>query len=45
MAFSVAALLSKNEISITEANAIKKTYPNFFDDYNSLGGKAQIEIY
>lgn len=42
MAFSVAGLCSKGEVTITDAEAIKKTYPQFFEDYNSLGGKINV---
>ncbi len=42
MAFSVAALGATGETSITEAESIRKTYPAFFEDYNKLGGKANV---
>jgi len=42
MAFSVAALNAENETTITEAQSINKTYPDFFKDYNLLGGKANV---
>lgn len=42
MAFSVAALCAEGETTITDAHSINKTYPNYFDDYNSLGGKANV---
>ncbi len=42
MAFSVAALCAQGETLITQANSVDKTYPSFFDDYNRLGGKADV---
>lgn len=42
MAFSVAALKAKGETTITDALSVYKSYPNFYDDYNSLGGKAYV---
>lgn len=42
MAFSIAALCAKGKTVITDANSINKTYPSFFEDYNKLGGKANV---
>lgn len=42
MAASVAAQLAETEVRITDAESIRKSYPNFFEDYNSLGGKANV---
>ncbi len=42
MAFSVAALCADGETRITEPDSVNKTYPSFFDDYNMLGGKADV---
>ena len=42
MAFSIAALVSNGETTISDAHAINKTYPNFFEDYNRIGGKAIV---
>lgn len=42
MAFSVAGLFAKGKISIDEAESVNKTYPSFFDDFNKLGGKANV---
>ena len=37
--------LSKDgEVVITGAEAAEKSYPAFFDDYNMLGGKANVII-
>ena len=42
MAFSVMASCAEGVTSITEAQSINKTYPSFFEDYNFLGGKANV---
>lgn len=42
MAFSVAALFANGKTIITDAESINKSYPVFFEDYNRLGGKANV---
>lgn len=42
MAFSVAALFAKGETVITDAQSINKSYPTFFEEYNRLGGRANV---
>lgn len=42
MAFSIAALFADGETVITEADSIDKTYPSFFEDYNRIGGQANV---
>ena len=42
MAFSVLALNAEGKTVITDAQSINKSYPSFFEDYNSLGGKADV---
>ena len=42
MAAAVAALGSGGEITLRGAEAVKKSYPNFFEDYKMLGGKADV---
>lgn len=42
MAFSVAGLFLDGETVIDDAMSINKSYPSFFDDYNSIGGKARV---
>lgn len=42
MAFSIAALFADGDTSITQAESVNKTYPAFFEDYNRLGGKANV---
>lgn len=39
MAGSVAAVRAQSPVKITGAEAVKKSYPAFFADYESLGGK------
>ena len=40
MAMAAAALASKGDVTVTDAESVRKSYPDFFRDYNSLGGKA-----
>ncbi len=42
MAAAVAAQRCENAVTITNAHAVAKSYPAFFEDYNSLGGKAYV---
>lgn len=42
MAFSVAGLLLDGGLEIDDASSINKSYPSFFDDYNMLGGRADV---
>ncbi|MBQ2972311.1 MAG: 3-phosphoshikimate 1-carboxyvinyltransferase [Ruminococcus sp.] len=42
MASSVGALECENDTTINEAHAVNKSYTDFFFDYNSLGGKADV---
>ncbi len=42
MSAAVAALGSSGEITVREAQAVSKSYPNFFEDYKMLGGKADV---
>ena len=37
MALSIAALHARNDVTITNAECVSKSYPNFFDDLRSLG--------
>ncbi len=39
MAGAVAAVRARSPITVTRAEAVKKSYPAFFADYESLGGK------
>ncbi|MFK5883785.1 MAG: 3-phosphoshikimate 1-carboxyvinyltransferase [Candidatus Izemoplasma sp.] len=38
MMVSIASSRSKNEIILTQANAVSKSYPTFYDDFKSIGG-------
>ena len=40
MALAVAALASDGDVTVTDAESVRKSYPDFFRDYNLLGGKA-----
>lgn len=40
MALSIAALKARGDVIITGSESISKSYPDFFKDYRSLGGKA-----
>ena len=42
MAFSIAALFLDGETEIDDALSINKSYPSFFEDYNGIGGKADV---
>ena len=42
MAFSIAALCADGESEISDAMSINKSYPDFFEDYNLLGGAADV---
>lgn len=42
MALSIAAIRADGEVLITDGESIDKSYPNFFDDYNTLGGMAHV---
>lgn len=42
MAFSIASLFLDGETVIDDAQSINKSYPSFFEDYNTLGGKASV---
>lgn len=42
MAAAIAATSSDKPIIITDAESVKKSYPDFFTDYISLGGKVKV---
>ncbi|MBQ8763048.1 MAG: 3-phosphoshikimate 1-carboxyvinyltransferase [Clostridia bacterium] len=42
MAAAVAAVKCENPVIIRNAEAVNKSYPEFFNDYNKLGGKARV---
>ena len=42
MSAAIAAIRSANEVSILGADAVNKSYPAFYTDYNQLGGHADV---
>ncbi len=42
MALAIAALNADGEVQISDAQSIQKSYPQFFEDYNRLGGNADV---
>ena len=42
MALAVAALGCREPVVIRGAEAVAKSYPRFFEDYNRLGGRADV---
>ena len=42
MAAAIAAQRCESAVTITNAQSVAKSYPAFFEDYNSLGGKAYV---
>ena len=39
VSISIAATRCEKSIKLTNANAINKSYPHFYEDYKHLGGK------
>lgn len=42
MAFSLGALGCEKPVIVTEANSVNKSYPDFYKDFKSLGGNAEM---
>ena len=42
MSAAIGALCADGEITITTPRSVRKSYPSFFEVYNSLGGKANV---
>lgn len=42
MSAAIAATIADGEVKILGAECINKSYPDFFEDYNTLGGKANV---
>ena len=42
MAMATAAVCAENPITVSDAMSINKSYPEFFNDYNRIGGKANV---
>jgi len=41
MAGTLMALISETPVTLKDSEAITKSYPHFFEDWNLLGGNAQ----
>lgn len=42
MASAVASIISRNKVTVTDSQAINKSYPNFFEDFKRLGGNVNV---
>lgn len=42
MSSAISSCVCKKEVTITDANAVNKSYPKFFEDFNFLGGNAHV---
>ena len=42
MAAAVASIACENTVTIQNAQAVDKSYPSFFDDFNALGGNIDV---
>ena len=42
MAVAIASTKSEEAVIIRRAEAVEKSYPHFFADYNKLGGNANV---
>ena len=42
MALAAAALGSAGDVTVTDAQSIRKSYPRFFEDFRKLGGSAHV---
>ena len=42
MSASILSSLCKDRVIITDSNAVEKSYPDFFTDFNNMGGKANV---
>lgn len=42
MAFSIGAAFAGKQSTVTDAEAINKSYPKFFEDYKAIGGAADV---
>lgn len=42
MSASILSSLCKDKVIITDSNAVEKSYPDFFTDFNNMGGKANV---
>ena len=44
MSASVAALCADGEVTITDMESINKSFPNYFEEYDRLGGISDVEL-
>ena len=42
MSASILSTLCNGKIEITDSNAVEKSYPDFFNDFNKMGGNADV---
>lgn len=42
MSASILSILCKENVIITDGKAVEKSYPDFFSDFNKMGGKANV---
>ncbi|MEG1384471.1 MAG: 3-phosphoshikimate 1-carboxyvinyltransferase, partial [Oscillospiraceae bacterium] len=42
MAAAIASIMCKESVIVKNADAVNKSYPDFWRDFNSLGGKADV---
>lgn len=42
MSAAIAAAGADSDVTILHAEAVNKSYPMFFEDYNQLGGRANV---
>ncbi len=43
MAAAIASTMAEGTVTVTDAEAVEKSYPDFWTDFVSLGGKAEFE--
>ena len=43
MAAAIAATVAEGPVRITDAEAVAKSYPDFFRDFGKLGGRVYVE--
>ncbi len=44
MTAAIASLKCKNQVTVTRAEAVKKSYPDFWNDFKALGGNIKEEL-
>ena len=42
MSASILSTLCEKDVNITDSNAVEKSYPDFFADFNKMGGNANV---